>query len=386
MKVLHIVGGLVPASGGPMRSVTGLCRALAQAGVDTFLLSHSPVHDMSNPSGVHVIKGGGVRAVDIWRTSARVFDELRPDIVHLNSLWRPLSHITSSLAYQRRLPVMLSTHGNLDPWALRQKALKKKIAMWCYQQRDLRQAACFHATAEQEAVHIRKQGLTQPIHVIPNGVDLPKILPERSPRQDDRKSALFLSRLHPGKGLIDLAQAWSAIRPRGWRMRIVGPDVCGHKAEVLAEVKRRGLEQDFEFVGALDDVRKWQEFVDADLFIHPSHSENFGISIAEALAAGVPVITTKGTPWSELQGSSDLPNSRTSGTSRCGWWIDIGPGPLADALLNAVSLTDEERRDMGRNGQQLVKTKYGWPMIAAQMITAYASIAAQRSGRREQLA
>jgi glycosyltransferase involved in cell wall biosynthesis len=201
-------------------------------------------------------------------------------------------------------------------------------------------------------------------------------------------------------------------------MRIVGPDVCGHKAAVQAEIARLGLDGDFEFVGEVDDQRKWQEYVNADLFVHPSHSENFGISIAEALAAGLPVITTKGAPWSELQGTStssevlkcgsskvedesltesvglctpscescelcahavgnpvkrtpELPNSRTS---RCGWWIDIGPDALAETLREATSLSDAERRELGANGRQLIAAKYTWHAIGAEMKAAYTSI------------
>jgi glycosyltransferase involved in cell wall biosynthesis len=95
------------------------------------------------------------------------------------------------------------------------------------------------------------------------------------------------------------------------------------------------------------------------LFVLPSHSENFGIVVAEALASGVPVITTRATPWEELV------------THRCGWWTENGPEPLAAALRDALSRTDEERREMGRRGRQLVDQKYSWPGIAAQVHAVY---------------
>jgi glycosyltransferase involved in cell wall biosynthesis len=403
MKILHIVPGIDPKSGGPARSITGLCRALAQSGVEVTLFVHSPEHVMSNPSGVRFLAGRGVGLMKIWQDAARVMDEVNPDIIHLHGLWMPSSHAAFCLAYRRNIPVMLSVRGGLAPWALRQKAWKKKLAMLLYQRRDLQRTMCFHATAEQEALNIRAQGLKQPICVIPNGVDLPENMPQRSQTRKRMKTALFLSRLHPGKGLLDLVQAWARTRPSGWRMRIVGPDVCGHKAEVQAEIERLGLRDVFEFIGELDDEAKWPEYVDADLFVHPSHSENFGISIAEALAAGVPVITTKGTPWQELQGSpasskilkcessivggditadgakkstEDEDNSRTLEissfrTSRCGWWIDIGVEPLVEALREAMTLTDEERYQMGLTGRRLIDAKYTWPAIGQQMKQAY---------------
>ena len=376
MKVLHIIPGLDPDSGGPRRSIIGICRALAQAGVETTLFTHSPRYPMPNPSGVTYLAGQGVRLRLLHPDLVRVLDRVQPDILHLHGLWMPSSHVAFRLARARGLPVMLSVRGGLTPWALRQKRLKKWLAMRLYQRRDLATAAAFHATADSEAETIRARRLTQPVWVIPNGVDLPAALPERAPGRREGRTALFLSRLHPGKGLLDLVQAWDRVRPRGWRMRIVGPDVCGHKAAVQAEIARLGLDGDFEFVGEVDDQRKWQEYVNADLFVHPSHSENFGISIAEALAAGLPVITTKGAPWSELQGTPTLPHSRTPTLphSRCGWWIDIGPDALAETLREATSLSDAERRELGANGRQLIAAKYTWHAIGAEMKAAYTSI------------
>ena len=104
---------------------------------------------------------------------------------------------------------------------------------------------------------------------------------------------------------------------------------------------------------------KWELFRQAALFVLPTFSENFGVSIAEALACGVPVITTKGAPWAELR------------SHRCGWWVDIGAAPLAGALREAVAASDEERREMGRRGQRLVEQRYAWPPIAADMRSVY---------------
>lgn len=371
MKVLHIIPGLDPDSGGPRRSIIGICRALAQAGVDTTLFTHSPRYPMPDPTGVHYLAGRGTRLKLLWPDLSHVFSQVQPDLIHLHGLWMPSTHLAFCLARRRGIPVILSLRGGLDPWALKQKAWKKTIALWFYLRHDLRTAAAFHATADKEAANIRGQNLKQRIWVIPNGVDLPVSLPERMPRQGEIRTALFLSRLHPGKGLIDLVQAWAKVRPPGWRMRIVGPDVCGHKAAVQAEILKFGLEQDFVFVGELDDRHKWREYVSADLFVHPSHSENFGISIAEALAAGLPVIATKGAPWSELLGNSKSYEVLNFKTSRCGWWIDIGPEPLAQALREATSLTDDERQELGANGRQLIDAKYTWPSIGEQMRAAY---------------
>ena len=359
MKILHVLPGLNPRSGGPVRSVTGLCRGLAKGGVNTVLFVHSPEYLLVEPITVRFLVGRGIGLGTIIRDAIHVMDEIKPDIIHVHGIWMLSNHVWVRIARKKEMPCILSTRGMLDPWALMQKSLKKKLALWLYQRRDLKAVTCFHATAEQEVLNIRAQRMPQPIIMIPNGVELPsEKLPIRK-KTGRKKIALFLSRLHPGKGLMELVSAWRLVAPKDWKMRVVGPDVCRYRAVVEKRIERLGLQDDFEFIGELDDKAKWQEYVNADLFIHPSHSENFGVSIAEALAAGVPVITTKGTPWKELE------------FEQCGWWIDIGVEPLVNALREAMSLTDEQRRMMGENGRHLVESKYTWPAIAEQMRQSY---------------
>jgi len=124
-------------------------------------------------------------------------------------------------------------------------------------------------------------------------------------------------------------------------------------------LERQGLVDIFDFTGSVSDQDKWQLYNSADLFVLPSHTENFGIVIAEALATGVPVITTKGTPWAELEAHD------------CGWWIDIGVDPLVRALTEAMNLPPEERYAMGRRGRQLVELNYSWDTIGKEMLAVY---------------
>jgi glycosyltransferase involved in cell wall biosynthesis len=179
---------------------------------------------------------------------------------------------------------------------------------------------------------------------------------------------LFLGRIHPIKGLVNLVQAWAAvirnpefgIRNSGkWRVVIAGGDESGHLAEVKAEIRRLKVDSDFEFAGQVEGGAKWDLYRSADLFVLPSHSENFGIVIAEALACGVPVIASRGTPWAELE------------THRCGWWVDNRPEILAAALRDAMGRTDAERREMGRRGEKLVEINYTWPAAARKMLAVY---------------
>jgi glycosyltransferase involved in cell wall biosynthesis len=140
---------------------------------------------------------------------------------------------------------------------------------------------------------------------------------------------------------------------------VAGGDEAGHLAEIKAEIGKQKVESDFEFVGEVGNEKKWDLYRSADLFVLPSHSENFGIVVAEALACGVPVIATQGTPWEDLV------------TQHCGWWPAVGSGSLAEALRAALARTDEERQAMGCRGRQLVEAKYSWPGVAAQMLSVY---------------
>jgi len=181
-------------------------------------------------------------------------------------------------------------------------------------------------------------------------------------------TALFLSRIHPVKGLLNLVAAWDRLRPAGWRMVICGPDEGGHLEQVKRTVAKVGLSSAFEFKPAVYGLEKNALCASADLFVLPSFSENFGLVIAEALACGVPVITTKGTPWEELH------------TRQCGWWIDIGVEPLVAALREAMALSDEQRKVMGQRGRRLVEENYSWPKIGADMKAVYEWVL--RSGPR----
>jgi glycosyltransferase involved in cell wall biosynthesis len=276
--------------------------------------------------------------------------------------------------------------------------------------------------------------------VIPNGVDAAafagtgdrEAISRRWPECQGKRVALFLSRLHPLKGLEMLIDAWAEIPHAGWQLLVVGTDEAGHEAEIKARVERRGLAGAVTFGGPRYGDEKVAVMQAADLFVLPTHSENFGIVVAEALACGVPVITTKGAPWGEILGEdgssaspggaagssappdgaagSSAPPGGAAGSSaspggvagssaspggaagssaspggaagssapgaagsngRCGWWVDVGVDPLARALEEAMSLTDEERRAMGENGRRLVEAKYQWPMIAARMARVY---------------
>jgi len=295
----------------------------------------------------------------------RIIRAARPELIHNHGLWMPLNHWAVSMGRRSGIPVVIQPHGMLEPWALNHKAWKKKLAMGLFQWRDLTSASVLVATSNVEYENIRKQGLRQPVAVIPNGVDLNVgAMPTTLARADRQRVVLFLSRVHPVKGLLNLVRAWAQLAPVGWRLRIAGPDDVGHLGDVLALVRQLGVQGSVDYVGAVDGAAKADLYNAADVFVLPTFTENFGLVVAEALAHGLPVITTRGAPWADLE------------TFGCGWWVDIGVDPLVHALREAMALSDEERRAMGARGRDYVR-RYDWDNIAKQTIEVYSWILGQ---------
>jgi len=271
----------------------------------------------------------------------------------------------------------------LEPWAISHKGLKKKIAWWLYQRRDLKQALCHIATGEVEARSLQDLGLGVPIVIVPNGVDVPEerlssVASEslKASRNRRERTTLFLARIYHIKGLPMLIEAWARVRPHGWLLRIAGPDEAGHQKQVERAVSAAGLGEVVSFTGPIESQMRTSAFLDADLFVLPTHSESFGLVVAEALAHSLPVLTTTAAPWSIL---------RERG---CGWSVDATVDGITEGLCQATGLDSEALRDMGKKGRALVAEKFSWKRIADLMLSTYqeALAAGDRSGekRRQQ--
>ncbi len=375
LKVLFTIAGLQPEYGGPSRCVPALAIALAERGVQVELISCESAPGQPLPLlpsvariSPHLLPGANrsirwwPRTNDFWQVLRERGKAGRNWLIHDHGLWLPNNHAVARAASSLKVPRIVSLHGMLTAWSRRHQGWRKAVAWWLYQRRDLKTASVLHATSPAEVQELRNAGLTQPVAMIPNGVELPPGNPksEIGNRKSGARTVLFLGRIHPIKGLLNLVRAWAIVRPAGWRVVIAGGAEMGHGEELKAEIRKLKLETQFAFVGPVAGEAKWALYRQADVFVLPSHSENFGIVVAEALACEVPVLTTHGTPWEDLV------------THGCGWWTPIGVEPLASALREATALTDETRREMGVRGRQLVETKYGWPGIAARMQAVYA--------------
>jgi glycosyltransferase involved in cell wall biosynthesis len=287
------------------------------------------------------------------------------EVVHIHGLWTPFEWRAFRQGKARGARVVISPHGSLEPWALRHKRVKKLAAWMLYQKRILQQADLLVASTDFESDNFRALGLTAPIAVIPVGVDTSDRPPDLiEPDTFDRERiVLFLARLSPKKGIPDLLQAWSRIDRHGHELHIHGYGSDSYRANLEQRIAALKIGAHVRLGGPLYGEEKWRKLQQSSIYVLPSYSENFGITIAEALLSGLPVITSKATPWSELASRG------------LGWIIDNDEAQLRDALSRAVSTAPMRLRTV-RNEAQDYAQNYLWPPIMDRYVEAYKWVAA----------
>lgn len=370
MQIVLTAGGLSREFGGPSRSIPGLASALSEEQIDVCLITCRPLSGHTSPElpandRVSSLllpvrarrRDWAARRNGLFRAICKLPDSSQT-VIHDNGLWLPSNHAVARASRILRRPFLISPRGMLSAQALSHHGLRKKVAWRLFQQRDFLGASAIHVTSEAELNDVRRAGYAGPTAVIPNGVNLPSRISSRFASEESR-TALCVSRLHPIKGLLNLIEAWQLNRPKGWRLTIVGNSEDGHEDELKEAVSKHKLKGVVDFFGPANEVDKENLYRTSDLFILPSLSENFGISIAEALAHSLPVITTRATPWSELV------------SHHCGWWIDTGVAPLVRALREATNCDTDTLRRMGEKGRRLVEERYSWSEVGRKMKALY---------------
>lgn len=370
-QCLHVVAGIGGEAGGPAYSVPALARALTpyfdKVSIDTLQSSIEQIDCVSSLIYTTKYTASSIPGLAQLKFSAQlsksILDAVKEvDVIHNHGLWLfpnfyAAWHLNRHPASTAK--IVHSPRGMLGKEARRISAWKKDPIWWLWQKNALQTAHCLHATAESEYEEIRQAGLKNPVAVIPNGIDIPDLSP--SNREDrEHKTVLSLGRIHPKKGLDRLVRAWALIENRfpKWSLRLIGNPEVGHDLELFTLGKHLSLKR-FTIEAAAYGDAKWQAYQAADLFVLPTLNENFGITVAEALACEVPVIATKGAPWLGLE------------NERCGWWIDHGVEPLASALVEAIELNEATRADMGIRGKAWMGRDFGWSAIGEEMAKVY---------------
>lgn len=358
LRVLHVTGQHTGPYG-PPELLRRLCESIAALG-------HEP--HLSYVGAPGTVADLPTVAFRPWPPLARLSwslpqmrhlaQSLRPhEIVHCHELWSAIMFTAGWMVPAGGPKLIVSTHGVLAPAALSFNRLAKRAAHGVLQH-AIRRASLVVATSEVECGDVRRTEYRGPIAVIPHGVDGPVTPPTAALRHDPE--LLYLGRIHPIKGVLELLRAWALVAPRfpAWRLRLVGPGRDAHVQQARALAGALALPR-VSFDGPLYGAAKSSAFFAADLAVAPSLAESFGVAIGEALAHGVPVVVSRAAPWAGVDAHA------------CGWTTDVSVPALASTLNAALSTPRAALRAMGERGRAWVSTEFTWPAAAARMVDAY---------------
>ena len=358
IRIIHYIPSIDRSCGGTSEYIRLLSEKLGQQSE-----LHVVTHESLYPVEVEHCKLHFLHK-NIWGAMKQewiaLLDEVQPDIVHVHGCWDPQCAWVQKWSQKKGYKVILTTHGMLEPWIIKRNYWIKKLpALILYQKIAIRKADYIHVTAERERDNFRRLGYNEKVKVVPNAVNVEEI--KRKDSWKRTKTILFLARVHMQKGVRFLFEATSALKNelRGYKVVIAGEGAPSYIETLKQMALQSGVQDIISFAGGVYGEEKWNLFRKADVFVLPSFSENFGIAIAEALASGTPDITTKGTPWTDLE------------KYNCGWHTEIGTLPTVNALKEFLQLDEQTLETMGRNGRRLIEEKYSTQSMADEMMKLY---------------
>jgi glycosyltransferase involved in cell wall biosynthesis len=389
LRVLHVVGCYPPATewGGASSAAAAMVEAVAGAGVEAEVFTTTQRGTRAHPRtpagpgrhgsaavtwfrSIHALGRGFVApsmAPALWRRVGEF------DVVHLHMMWTFPTIVAAWACRARGVPYVVSTHGALDPWALTQRALEKRLFLALAERENLRAAAAIHFTAEGERRTTPAWVQALPGVVVPNPVEAEPFLGLGLPTaRAASREVLILGRVHPVKGFDVLLPAWRAVvaEEPAARLVVAGPDEGGYLARVRALAAELGVEGSVRFTGLLDAAGRAAALARAAVLVAPSYQENFGMAVAEAMAAGLPVVISDRVKIADEVASSGG-----------GLVVPPEPRPLGDALL--ALLRDPGRRAaMGAAGRRLAVESFAPAAVGRGLRAAYeAALDRRRRGR-----
>jgi glycosyltransferase involved in cell wall biosynthesis len=366
MKILHYIPSIDHSFGGTVTYMQSLAKELGKF-ADLHIVTHLSKQPVTIKNAqVHYLSASFLQLYSIKKQWQKLLKDIQPMIVHINGCWNPLCAYTQKWSQKSGFKTILTPHGMLEPWIIQRHYWTRKAPALClYQKAAVRNADYIHATSESEKQNLLKLKYNSEVCVIPNGIETGHISIKSSWKKT--KTILYLSRIHPTKGIELLVDAVAQIKNGfdDYKIIIAGEGNTHYIQSLINKMRKQNVETVFDFVGGVYGEQKWELFHNADVFILPTYSENFGIVVAEALASGTPVIVSKSAPWQELN------------TCQCGWWIDNDINTIVKTLKNAISLSEEEYRQMGMRGRNLIKENYSIETVAQKMIQLYQWILGQ---------
>ena len=363
MKIIHYIPSIDRIAGGTSTYMQVLGKELGKL-AEVHIITHASENPLPiSNCEIHNVSVYNPINSRFKNEVSKLFDVIKPDLVHVNCCWMPACAFIQQMAQKRNIKVVLTPHGMLEPWIIKRHYWTRKLpALLLYQKAAIQNADCLQATADSEKENLLELGYNPNIKIVKLGIDAESIAMKTFWKKT--KQLLFLSRVHVKKGINYLIEAADILRDelQGYKILVAGEGDADYVASLKQQIMDKGLQDIVQLIGGVYGDKKWELFQTSDFFVLPTHSENFGLAIAESLASGTPVITTVGTPWNDL-------NSSNSGA-----WIEIGTQPLVDTLRRFLSLSDEDLEAMGKNGRKLIETKYSAKVMAKEMMEVYKSI------------
>jgi len=370
VKILALTNYLSARGGGIPPAVLRLYEFLAKRGADIVLAAGDSPRQKQR-TRVIIYQTFGPKSFGFSPDLLDILDQERPDLVHLHGLWTYGSIVAQIWKRRTGNPVVVSTHGMMDPWALRHRPLKKWTAGVAYEWANLRNASCIHALNGGEVKALNDRGFRNYIVQIPNGVDLAKnINCSGSPK----KTLLYLGRLHPKKGIAETLIAWSlfqkelSISPAQWQLVIAGWDDGGHLNKLQGLVKKYDIEKHVRFSGPVFGDTKDYLYASADATILASYSDGLPMTVLETWAFGKPAFITE---------QCNLPEGFKEGAA---FRITTDPQNIAEALITV--LPDRPRLiTAGQAARALVERSFNWEIISETWFSLYTSLVRARYAR-----
>jgi glycosyltransferase involved in cell wall biosynthesis len=369
VKSCQIVPSIEVRHGGPSKSVRSLAVAIGRSGGQVELLATEPGpgwQETEGPVNVRVFHRDWPQAVCPSSSLRSYLATSRPDVFHHHSIWLRTLHYAHKAARRAKAPLIVSPRGMMDKWAWKHHARRKAIARALIHPGALEAVNGWHATSAGEEADIRSLGFKQPVCVAPNAVAEPS--PEAAaaaashwldacPSIAKARVAVFYSRFHQKKRLLELIDAWLEHAAAGWMLLVVGIEEQYNARMIDDYVLRAG---GTGRVRAFDGTRHPPPYSVASLYLLPSHGENFGLSIAEALSHGVPALVTDSTPWAEMN---------RIGAGWCVPWAEY-----ASALAAATAEGAESLKLRGSIAKEWVLREYSWDRSARRLIEFYSEL------------
>lgn len=343
MNILHTIDSMSPACGGTTSCTAELVSGLRACGANAEIITRRDKEFSFSP----------LRITPRLRLTLR---QSQADIYHTHGLWLDVNLATCAHAYRKRVPCVLTPHGMLYPEALQQRASAKRFLLPLIRRHCQGKVSCLHVTSEQELYHVRKWFPRTRLALIPLPVAEPCSTPQRDNHRHFRVG--YLGRLHPIKNLESLIRAWGLLQLPDAELIIYGTGKADY-TDFLRRLAEQTHAKGIVFAGFLHGHEKYDALASLDVFCAPSHQENFGMSIAEALLVGTPVLASRHTPWSVLP------------SCHCGSWQGNSPAELAEGLLAYYRLSQQERRRMGKCGSELIRSRFSTETVCRQMLQLY---------------